>query len=157
MNAHFGILITSAALKDNHLFVEDMWNNFYGKPLYRVAMSKERFRFLTNCIRFDDKSTRDVRKVSDPFAAIREITDMFASNCQEMYTPSTCCTIDEQLLAFRGRFPFRMYIPNKPAKYGIKLVLCDSKTFYAVNMIPYVGKATHNGEIPLADYFVKEL
>ncbi|PSN57460.1 hypothetical protein C0J52_08041 [Blattella germanica] len=158
MHAYFGILITSAALKDNHLSVEDMWNNFYGKPIYRAAMSKERFRFLTNCMRFDDKNTRDARKASDPFAAIRDITDMFASNCQEMYTPSTCCTIDEQLLAFRGRCPFRIYIPNKPAKYGIKLVmLCDSKTFYAVNIIPYVGKATHNGDIPLADYFVKKL
>ena len=139
MHAYFGILITSAALKDNRLSVEDMWNNFYCKPLYRAAMSKERFRFLTNCMRFDDKNTRDARKASDPFAAIRDITDMFASNCQEMYTPSTCCTIDEQLLAFRGRCPFRIYIPNKPANYGIKLVmLCDSKTIYAVNIIPYV-------------------
>jgi hypothetical protein len=35
--------------------------------------------------------------------------------------------------------------------------MCDSKTFYTVSVLPYVGKGTHNGQIPLADYFVKEL
>jgi hypothetical protein len=65
--------------------------------------------------------------------------------------------IDEQLIAFCGRCHFRMYIPSKPAKYRIKLVmLCDSKTFYTVPALPYIGKGTHNGQIPLADYFVKE-
>jgi len=28
--------------------------------------------------------------------------------------------VDEQLLGFRGRCGFRMYVPNKLVKYGIK-------------------------------------
>ncbi|CAL4079077.1 unnamed protein product, partial [Meganyctiphanes norvegica] len=49
-------------------------------------------------------------------------------------------TIDEQLLAFRGRCPFRMYIPSKPAKYGIKIIMmCDNNSKYMLNAIPYLG------------------
>jgi hypothetical protein len=36
-------------------------------------------------------------------------------------------------------------------------MMCDSKTLYTVSALPYVGKGTDNGQIPLADYFVKEL
>ncbi|XP_050509073.1 piggyBac transposable element-derived protein 4-like, partial [Diabrotica virgifera virgifera] len=50
-------------------------------------------------------------------------------------------TIDEQLVAFRGRYPFKQYIPSKPAKYGIKiLVLCGSNTSYALKLQIYTGK-----------------
>ncbi|XP_050296467.1 uncharacterized protein LOC126736246 [Anthonomus grandis grandis] len=44
------------------------------------------------------------------------------------------------LVPFRGRCGFRMYIPNKPAKYGIKVqVLSDAKTHYLVDAKIYAG------------------
>ena len=36
-------------------------------------------------------------------------------------------TVDEQLLVFRGRYPFRMYIPIKPTKYGIKIIFINDE------------------------------
>lgn len=51
-----------------------------------------------------------------------------------------------------------MYIPNKPAKYGIKLVmLCDVATKYMIDARPYLGKNTKTEGLPLANYFIKEL
>lgn len=42
---------------------------------------------------------------------------------------------------FRGRCPFRQYMPNKPGKYGIKIwAACDAKTAYAWNMQIYTEK-----------------
>ena len=50
-------------------------------------------------------------------------------------------TVDEMLLGFRGRCPFRVYISNKPAKYGIKIFMAnDSDSFYCLNAFPYLGK-----------------
>lgn len=52
-------------------------------------------------------------------------------------------TIDEQLIpyiinTFRGRCPFRQYIPSKP---GIKMfVMCNSKNSYCCNTNIYLGK-----------------
>ncbi|GBP63724.1 PiggyBac transposable element-derived protein 4 [Eumeta japonica] len=78
--------------------------------------------------------------------------------CRQNYVPGTNVTIDEQLLAFRGRCKFRMYIPKKPAKYGVKLeMICDSGTKYMINSTPYLGKGTNTGGLPLGEYFVKEL
>ena len=55
-------------------------------------------------------------------------------------------TVDEQLVAFRGSCPFKIYIPSKPGRYGIKLwALCDSKTYYCLNLQPYIGRV---GDVP---------
>lgn len=51
----------------------------------------------------------------------------------------TC--IDEMLIGFRGRCRFRMYIPNKPRKYGLKVMaLTDARTHYFYNGYIYSGK-----------------
>lgn len=66
---------------------------------------------------------------------------MFIENCRKYYDPSTYVTIDEQLLSFRGRFRGRVYIPSKPARYGIKFVSCnDVQNGYMIDAEPYVGK-----------------
>ena len=50
-------------------------------------------------------------------------------------------TVDEQLVAFRGRCSFKQYMPKKPSKYGIKIFsLCCAQTFYNKTMEVYVGK-----------------
>lgn len=50
-------------------------------------------------------------------------------------------TIDEQLLGFRGKCPFRQYIPSKPDKYGIKFWCCvDVNSYYIFDAFPYVGR-----------------
>src|SRR5215469_7990135 len=124
-------------------------------------MSEERFNFLSYCLRFHYPDTRERRKEEDPFAAVRTIWDIFMGNCEKMYTPSEHLTIDEQLLEFRGRSPFRMYIPNKPAKYSLKLVCAnDIESKYLVRALPYLGKkGTKNEDLEfgLGYYLTKEL
>ena len=67
-------------------------------------------------------------------------------------------TIDEQLLGFRGRCPFRMYIPSKPDKYCIKLVMmCGVRTKYMYDASPYLGKSTKSDGLPLSEHYVKLL
>ena len=105
-----------------------------------MTVSLNLYRFLLCCLRFDDKATREEREKVDKLAPIRQIFEMFVQNCKKNYTPSEFVTIDELLVAFRGRTPFRKYIPCKPAKYGIKIhAMCDAKTFYVFNMEIYAG------------------
>lgn len=45
------------------------------------------------------------------------------------------------LVSFRGRCGFIQYMPQKPAKYGLKIyVLCNSRTFYTFNLDIYCGE-----------------
>ncbi|XP_054740501.1 piggyBac transposable element-derived protein 4-like [Anastrepha obliqua] len=56
-------------------------------------------------------------------------------------TYSAEMTLDEQLLSFRGRCSFRQYIPNKPAKYGLKVfALVDVHYPYTYNLEIYAGQ-----------------
>lgn len=151
--ALFGLLYFAGVLKDAHLSLEDMWSEKFGVAIFRYTMTKNRFEFLINCLRFDDKTTRAERKVVDKFTPIRKIWDLFITNCESNYTPYEYVTIDEQLLNFRGRCSFKMYLPNKPDKYGLKIVMmCDAKTYYMCSAIPYTGKDPNrnpqDGSIP---------
>lgn len=72
---------------------------------------------------------------------IRKIFDDFVLNCKNAYSVSEYCTIDEKLQSFRGWCPFRVYMPNKPAKYGLKIfALVDSISYYTCNLELYAGK-----------------
>ncbi|XP_066967136.1 piggyBac transposable element-derived protein 4-like [Macrobrachium rosenbergii] len=76
-------------------------------------------------------------------APIRKIWNMLVKCCQENYKPGPHITVNDQLIPFRGRSPSKMYIPNKPAKYGLKVVMaCDADKHYMINAIPYMGKGS---------------
>lgn len=156
--ALIGLLILTAAMKNNHMNAKQLFNRTLSGCIYIATMSSNRFHFLLDCLRFDSKHTRKERIQIDPFAPVREIWDILIENCKSSYIPTSYITIDEQLLGFRGRCGFRMYIPNKPSKYGIKIVMtCDSSTKFMINAEPYLGKKTDAGGLPLANYYVKKM
>ncbi|XP_064096647.1 piggyBac transposable element-derived protein 4-like [Macrobrachium nipponense] len=156
--AFLGILVMTGARKDNHLTSEEMFSRSLGCPFYRSVMSERRFAFILRALRFDSLATREERVKTDKFAPIRSLWNQIIANCIANYEPSGQLTVDEQLLAFSGRCGFRMYIPNKPAKYGIKLVMaCDAKTFYMCNAIPYLDKGTTTTSTSLGEYFTLEV
>lgn len=140
--ALFGLLYLLGLKKLNHTNVLEIWTtDGSGMEIVRAVMSYKRFLFLLRCLRFDEKQTRVERRKYDKLAAIRSILDLFIINCKSAYSLGEFITIDEKLQAFRGRCSFVQYIPNKPAKYGIKMfALCDARTFYTGNLEVYCGK-----------------
>ncbi|CAH2101355.1 unnamed protein product [Euphydryas editha] len=62
MSALMGLLLLASVKKDNHLTSLELFEPTYSGTRYVSVMSRERFDFLLNCLRFDDKSTRDERK-----------------------------------------------------------------------------------------------
>ena len=141
VSALIGLLYLAGVYKSGRQNLDDLWaQDGTGVDLFHTTMSLRRFKFLLQCIRFDDKGTRTERLTSDKLAPIRKFFQMFVSNCQKTYSISEFGTIDEMLAAFRGRCSFRQYIPSKPDKYGIKLfALVDAKTFFTSNIEVYVG------------------
>lgn len=138
-----GILYICGVLKSSRRNVFELWDNSHGTgcELVYVTMSEHRFRFLIRCLRFDDIRDREQRKALDKLAAIRLLFDKFVANSANAFKPSDYLTLDEQLVAFRGRCPFRQYMPKKPAKFGIKIyALVSSSNFYATRLEVYVGQ-----------------
>lgn len=86
---------------------------------------------------------------------------MFIANCTKNYSPSSTCTVDEQLLSFRGHCIFRMYIKSKPDTYGLKiLTLNDATTAYLISALPYLGKSAklkNPTNLPVSELFFQEV
>jgi len=158
LNALLGLLILAAALKDNHLTLNLFFDSSFCGNIYRATMLEKRFCIIINCFRFDDRKTRLKHNNETKLAPISFVWDILMINCKNNYKPSSYVTIDVQLVGFRGQCPFRMYIPSKLTRYGIKIVMmCDNSTKYVIDSIPYMGKGTvPNGEVA-ADFHVKNL
>ena len=66
---------------------------------------------------------------------------MFLANLKKYYIPGRDLTVDEQLVPFRGKCPFRQYMAIKSAKYEIKVRWnCDADTFYPLKGEIYLGR-----------------
>ncbi|KRZ03623.1 PiggyBac transposable element-derived protein 4 [Trichinella zimbabwensis] len=142
IKALLGLLLLAGVFHSSRLNLCDLYDtDGTGVEIFSSTMSLERLRFLLRCMRFDDHLTCSERKLQDKLAAIRMVFDSFVRNCTENYMHSPHATIDEVLLSFKGRCPFRVYIPSKAAKYGIKIFeLSDSEMYYVSKMEVYVGK-----------------
>ena len=142
LKAAIGLLFLMGLLGKNKLNMRQLWENSpIQAPIFKATMSRDRFETILSVLRFDNQSTREIRRERDKFAAIRDIWTLFQNNCKNNFQPYEYVTIDEQLLGFRGRCPFKQYIPSKPDKYGIKIWICaDVKTCYVYNCMPYLGR-----------------
>ena len=141
IKAFIGLLYLCGVHKSSHVNVRDIWaTDGTGLEIFHHTMSYKRFLFLLRCLRFDDVRDRLKRKELDKLTPIRSVFELFVNNCKKLYSLGEFITIDEKLEPFRGRCPFRQYIPNKPAKYGIKIfALVDARTFYTWNLEIYAG------------------
>jgi len=141
LRAFFGLLYLQGAFKTGHEDLHSLWaTDGTGRDIFRCTMSLKRFLFLLSSIRFDNETTRQERVRTDKFAPISKIFHSFVSNACKNYSPCEYLTIDEMLVSFRGRCGFRMYVPSKPAKYGLKVhILQDVKTHYMLQAEVYTG------------------
>lgn len=144
--AFLGLLYLAGVFKSNNEDLRSLFaTNGTGRDIFRATMSLNRFYFLLSSLCFDEPATRLERIADgDNLAAISNVFNMFITNCQSNYSCGEYMTIDEMLIAFRGRCKFRMYLKSKPDKYGLKMqCLVDAKTHYLLNGFIYSGKDTH--------------
>ena len=126
--------------------MQSLWSAEHGRPIFNATMGYQRFRTLIRFLRFDNKGTRNQRYRNDKFAPIREIFLIFQEQIALLYWPNDSITVDEQLFPSRNRCPFLQYMPNKPAKFGIKFwMAADSTSRYVLSVNPYLGRDEDDG------------
>ena len=142
--AFLGIHLLCGAYKAHYRDIKEIFSERDGIPAVYCTMSLQRFACIRRLIRFDDRLRRNP---DDPFGPVRDIWTSIINEFRRVYKPSSTVTIDEKLVEFHGRVKFRMYIPSKPGKYGIKMIwLVDNSNTFVLNGLVYIGRQTLNEE-----------
>lgn len=137
--------------------VREYWckNFFLATPFPSSVMSRDRFRAILTNLHLNDNRTYVPRNEPghDPLHKIRPYFDHIVNKFSTSFQPSSKLTIDEGMCGFRGRVHFRVYLKNKPDKYGMKLfIVSDARSGYVVKMEVYCGKGIEdNSIIPLIE------
>lgn len=153
-----GLLILAGVYRGKQEPIKQLWNKVEGRAIFGKSMSRDRFIAIRKYLRFDDRETRAERRGQDKLAPIRQVIEIFTTKCKSSYKVGQNVTVDEQLVTFRGRCPFKVYVPNKPGKYGIKIWVCaDSENSYCCNLQVYTGKVGNQPEVGQGARVVLEL
>jgi hypothetical protein len=67
--------------------LNELWSKKYGIPVIKDLMSRDRFRLIKTCLRFDSKTNRPLNSSTDRFKLIRPVWERFVENCVCAYKP----------------------------------------------------------------------
>ena len=119
--------------------IKDYWSTHttLNLPFFRTIFARDRFLQIFWMLHVGETTSTTKRSKIQPFL------DMIIPLFQRHLNPSRELSIDEAMIAFRGRVGFRQYIRGKPQPWGIKAyVLSESRTGYMYNLLIYYGKET---------------
>jgi hypothetical protein len=120
----------------------------FGNLFVRQIKQRDRFDKISQYPHVADNTTNPPcgDPLHDKLAHVRPLLDAVHQNCLDRYNPHQDVSIDEAMVAFRGRLGFRQYVPSKPTKYGIKVWMrADPHTGYCQDFQVHTGK-TGNGQ-----------
>ena len=118
--AYFGFMILMGI---NHLpALADYWKL---DPTYRYSpianrITRDRFLEITRYLHFVDNTCLLPRTDPnyDKLGKIRPIIDHLSHQLLTVYNPHREASIDEAMVAFKGRSSMKQYVPKKPVKRG---------------------------------------
>ena len=115
-----GLMVLIGVYKSKNEDICQLWSLENGRPIFNKIMSRQCFQDVLRVVRFDDAEYRRQHRSDNKLEPIRECFDLWVNTLRDGNVPGSMLTVDEELVTFRGRCPFKQYIPSKPGRYGIK-------------------------------------
>jgi len=139
-----GILVLQSVIRKPQQHWYWSHNRLLETPIIRRIMSEYRFSLIMKFLHFCNNDDFDANTHPAPkLKKIWEVYQMLLHKFQSTYTPQRDLSIDESMMAYKGRLGWVQYIPSKRARFGVKFfTLCESQTGYIWNSIIYCGKGT---------------
>ena len=115
--------------------------------------SKTRFQDIYSNICFRNMN-QEPSPGNEKMYKINPLVDCILENSQKYYVPGKHISIDEAMIAFRGRHSLIQFMPLKPIRYGFKaFLLCEARSGYVLQWkLPYFREkmvVALNGEYKL--------
>jgi hypothetical protein len=150
LRAYFGLLLMMGV--DRKTSIIDYWSSdiFLRNVGISTVMSRNRFQIITRYFhladpendprRDTDPESRKRRCELDPLYKINPWLKPVLDNCQKNFMMGQHISIDEGMVAFKGRSKFKQRLPTKPDRDGFKVwQMSDSLTSYVAYFEPYLG------------------
>ncbi|XP_063932857.1 piggyBac transposable element-derived protein 4-like isoform X2 [Zophobas morio] len=139
--------------------LQDYWrtHHLFNLVCFSQRMSRNRFLLILRCLHLAKNPLPDKTAPLDKLHKIRPIVDYFNKRMFEVYSPSRELSIDESLLAWRGRLGFRQYLPGKAHKYGIKTYVLAEPNGLTLKLLVYSGAKDITGGVGHASKVVLQL
>lgn len=126
----FLAILVISGLNQRESCLSDLWsdNPILGNSKVKSIMSYPRFSQILRFLHISD-STKAPAKDSakyDRLYKLRPVIDLLNSLFQAAYSLPQKLSVDEMMIAFKGRNTMKQYIQNKPVKRGFKIwALCS--------------------------------
>ena len=87
------------------------------------TMTRTRFEKINKYFHINDVTANPARGEPghDRLIRARRVIDHVNEACLENYMPHKESSIDEAMIAYKGRLSFKQYLPAKPTKFGVKV------------------------------------
>lgn len=118
-------------------------------------ITSKRFKKITENIHLNNNEDAKPKghPEYDKLFKLRPLIDALNRNFRKFYVPSKVLSVDEAMIAFKGRSSLKQFMPNKPTKRGYKVwCLADGKTGYLLKFKIYAGRENGSTE----DFYLSE-
>lgn len=162
MKAFLGIILNMALHEKPNIksYFSEEWSE--KQPFFKDVFSRTRFLQIFWALHVSPPSVPANRGIQSRGQKVRNVVEYIDNKCRENYVPGQKIAIDESTIGFKGRVVFKMYNPQKPTKWGLRVyVLADCATGYVSVLLPYYGTATTQQlirpELPFTSRIVLQL
>jgi hypothetical protein len=113
--------------------------------------TERRCHLLLKFLHFvDNESYDEATRGSKRLYKLKPILDHRNAKFRSVYTPQCDVSVDESLMMWMGRLSWKVYIPSKRARFGIKsFELCEAKSGYVRNFIIYTKNEPYGSKVIL--------
>lgn len=111
-----------------------------GVDLVRKTMTRNRFKLVKKYLHFADNENLDKK---DRYSKLRPLFDRLNNNFLQFGVFSDKLSIDEEMVPFFGRHSAKMFMRNKPVRFGFKLWCLCSEDGYLFRFMPYGGAGSN--------------
>ena len=117
-------------------------------PFFTSVISHTRFLQILRYLHFADNNLAPPRDSGErnKLYKIQPFLKLVIARFQEVYSSDRQLAVDKSLIKFKGKLPFRQFIPIKPGIFGIKaFTLAEFKSGFDLNTKIYTGR--ENNEV----------
>jgi hypothetical protein len=113
-------------------------------PIFLELFTERRFRLLLKFLHFVDIETYDKATCgSRRLFKLKPILDHLNDKFISVYASECDVSVNESLMMWKGYLLWKLYVPSKYARFGIKsFELCEAKSGYVWNFVIYIGEDT---------------